>query len=320
MADTPDLDLTVRAVTPLAEGIAAFELAAGDGALLPPFTAGSHVTVHLPNGLERQYSLCNAPWERHRYVIAVHAAPNSRGGSLVMHRDIGPGTVLRTSRPKNFFGLQENAGSLLFIAGGIGITPIRSMIARAETLGLPWRLVYATRTPELTAFRDEATGAWRDRCHLHHSGEANERLLDLSAWLASPAPETHLYCCGPTPMMQAVAAGTRHWPDDHVHFEWFGPAPGDAAGGDAFEVEIASTGEILPVASGQSVLEALREAGIDCESSCEEGTCGTCATRVLAGDPDHRDSIVPGDADLRAQGIMMLCVSRARSPRLVLDL
>lgn len=317
-----ELSLILKRITPLAEGIASFEFTAPGGEALPAFTAGSHLSFRLPGGLERQYSLCNDPAENHRYVVAVHEVPHSRGGSTAMHRLLRPGMRVETSAPRNNFVLDETASSFLFIAGGIGITPIRAMIARADRLNIPWRLVFCTRTPDLTAFLEEAQGAWATRCHLHHSGMDNSNPLDLNPWFARHQPGEHIYCCGPAGMMRAVESGTAHWPRPQIHFEWFSADPEANAtlSKAAFEVELTSSGEIFAIPADRSILEVLLDAGIACDYSCEEGTCGTCATQVVAGEPDHRDSLIPSDPRLKEQGLMMICVSRARSHRLVLDL
>lgn len=312
------LNLLVRAVTPLARDISAFEFVDVAGALLPPFTPGSHVDVHLGEGVVRQYSLCNDPEERHRYLIAIHRVEAGRGGSRRAHDVLRPGRAVRCSLPRNNFPL-EPAESYLFLAGGIGITPIRSMIFAATRAGIPWQLVYCARTPEAMAFEKELAALSGGRVRLHLSGARDERRLDLAPVLAS-APETAaVYCCGPNPMMRAVRELACDRPARRIRFESFSPEAA-SRDGEAFEVELARSGIVLAVAADQSILDALRAAGIEHDSSCEEGTCGTCAATVLAGTPDHRDSLTADDPALAERGLIMPCVSRSQTKRLVLDL
>lgn len=323
---TPDpgelMAVRVLDKAPVAEGIERFVLVHPEGAELPPFAAGSHVVVVTPKGLSRRYSLCNAPGERDRYVIAVKREPAGEGGSASMIDDVRPGMGLEISQPFNYFPLAEEASSHLLIAGGIGITPILAMARDLAARGADFRLEYCTRSPEATAFRGELSSAhWSDRVRLHHDGGRPAAELPFAALLRERRGETHLYCCGPRGLMNAVRRMTSHWPSSSVHFEDFGtstdPLVEASAEGDTFEVRLAKRERTVRVPAGVSILEALRREGLELPSSCESGTCGTCRTRLLAGSADHRDYVLDEDEQ---RGEIMICVSRARSPLLVLDL
>jgi ferredoxin-NADP reductase len=320
------LRLRVERKTALADGVAGLTLVPASGGELPEWTPGAHVDLHLPCGLTRQYSLCGDPADRGHWQVAVLREPAGRGGSACVHDDLTPGDELDAAGPRNNFPLVD-ADGYLFIAGGIGITPILPMLAQASRAGRPWRLAYGGRTrasmaflPELAAHGGQAAAPPR----AGHGGRVtvwpqDERgLLPLDDLLAAPGPGAAVYCCGPEPLLRAVedrcAPGI-------VHLERFAPKqPAEAeAEQTPFEVELASCGRVVEVPAGVSVLSALRGAGLEVLSSCEEGTCGTCETGVLDGVPDHRDSVLtPAERDVC--DIMMICVSRARSQRLVLDL
>ncbi|GAC1600401.1 MAG: PDR/VanB family oxidoreductase [Ramlibacter sp.] len=315
-ADT-QMPLRISAIADVADGIRSFELVQPDNTELPPFTAGAHVKVQAPNGMLRKYSLCNDPAERHRYVIAVKRERTGQGGSLSMH-DASIGDTLPTSRPDNAFALVENARSHLFIAGGIGITPILSMVRSfGELPPAPWKLVYLTREAAATAFLDELTvPALRSRVRVHHDHGDPQQAFDLWPLLEKPN-SAHVYCCGPRPLMDAVRDMTGHWSPANVHFESFdegGPAlPDDRP----FRVALSRSGREFEVPIGKSILTVLREHGFDAASSCESGTCGTCRTGLLAGEADHRDLVLMPE-EMASQ--IMICVSRAKSKRLVVDL
>lgn len=320
------MELLVRCITREADGIHSFELVDPDGAELVAFAAGSHVDVAVPGGALRQYSLCNDPRERHRYVIAVLREAGGRGGSVCMHDRVRVGDRLEVSAPRNNFKLEESAPRHLLIAGGIGVTPLLAMIHRLRALGRDWELHYCTRSPARTAFidslRESGPGG---RVHFHHDGGDPARGLDVQPLLAAVHPGTHLYCCGPAGLMAAVKGASAHWPPAQVHFEYFAaPVAAPAAAGVAsvaaeseFEVQIASTGQIFSIPRDRTILAVLSAGGVTVESSCEAGVCGTCRTRYLAGEPDHRDFVLMGD---EPREFIMLCVSRSRGTRLVLDL
>lgn len=303
---------------PVAHEVMTLSLMQNDSAPLPHVAPGSHVELRLPGGLARQYSLCGDPADRGAWRVAVLREPDGRGGSAYIHDVLAEGDELIVSEPRNHFPLVA-ADSYLFIAGGIGITPLLPMIAEVERGGRPWRLAYGGRSRATMAFLDELAG-YGDRVSLWPSAQRGR--MDLAGLLAAAVPGEAVYCCGPAPLRDEVAK--RHadlgLPAESLHVERFIPEVGAVGGvGGHFEVELASTGQVVSVADGQSVLSVLRESGVDVLSSCEEGTCGTCETAVLAGVPDHRD-IVLSPAERAACDLMMVCVSRSKTPRLVLDL
>lgn len=301
--------------------IASFELAKPDGSALPGFSAGSHIDVQVPGGPVRQYSLCNDAAENHRYRIAVLRDANSRGGSAGMHDAVREGDTLLISEPRNHFPLVHARRTLLF-AGGIGVTPLLAMAQRLATSGADFALHYSTRSPERTAFRDEiAASSYAQRVRFHFDdGEAAQK-LDLARELGPPDAGTHIYVCGPTGFIDFVVKTAQGlgWPADQVHLEYFGAAPQDTAGDRPFQVKIASSGAVYDVAAGQTVVHALQEHGIEILTSCEQGVCGTCITRVLQGECDHRDLYFT-DEEKAANDQFTPCCSRAKTPLLVLDL
>ena len=304
-----------------AEDIESFELARADGAPLPSFGAGSHIDVQVPGGLVRQYSLCNDSGEQHRYRIAVLRDPASRGGSIAMHDAVKEGDTIHISEPRNHFPLQHAARTMLF-AGGIGVTPLLCMAQRLAAIGAEFTLHYCTRSPERTAFRREIeASAFANRVRFHFDSGPPEQKLDLHAALAQPDTGTRLYICGPTGFIDYVVgtAKARAWPSDQIHLEYFGAAPQDTKGDKAFDVKIASTGKTYAVAAGQSVVQALQAHGVEILTSCEQGVCGTCITRVLDGEPEHRDLYFTDEEKARNDQFTPCC-SRARSKTLVLDL
>jgi len=317
--DEPAIPLRVRDVSLIAADIFRFEFVDPSGAELPAFTAGAHLHVRVPNGATRRYSLCNAPQERDRYVIAVKRESNGRGGSASLIDGSRAGDELLVSTPRNDFELRKNAASYVFIAGGIGITPIRSMMQDLLHIGTkPFKLYYLCRAPEMTAFLDEFTEpAMRSKVVIHHDYGDSERAYDLWPILERPKG-SHLYCCGPRPLMEAVRDMTGHWSTSAVHFEDFGSGQVAHKTDDrAFKVRVGASGEAIDVLPGTSILEALRAHGHRVSSSCESGTCGTCRVRLLAGEPDHRDLVLSDAERLRE---IMVCVSRAHSPELVIEL
>lgn len=302
-----------------AEGIYSFELGREDGHPLPPFSAGAHIDVHLGNGLVRQYSLCNSAAESHRYQIAVLREPTSRGGSQHLHEAIQEGARLTISEPRNLFALESTAEHSLLFAGGIGITPILCMAERLSHAGAPFDLYYSVRSRDRAAFAERLKASpFADRVHFCFD---DERPLDARSVLANPQPGTHLYVCGPGGYMAFVLSSARDqgWAEDRLHREYFSASPEATAPGEAFEIEIASSGEVLRVEADQTIIDVLYDAGIEVPVSCEQGVCGTCVTRVLDGIPEHRDSFLT-DAQRALNNQFTPCCSRARSPRLILDL
>jgi phthalate 4,5-dioxygenase reductase subunit len=316
MPDAPTLPLRIADASDAAQGIRRFELRAPDGGDLPEFTAGAHLSLRAPNGMIRKYSLCNDPAERDRYVIAVLREPGGRGGSISMADGLKAGDDILATPPRNDFPLVVSPAGYTFVAGGIGITPIMSMIRHLKASnGGKFKLYYCTRTAEQTAFRDElSSAAFRGQVTIHHDGGDLANALDL--WPALEQPKGHLYCCGPTGLMDAVRDMSGHWSPSSVHFEAFTEAEAHKPEDTAFEVKLAQSGDVVQVAADQTILHAIRAAGHDAPSSCESGTCGTCKTRLVAGEADHRDLVL---APHEQHDHIMLCVSRAKSPQLVID-
>lgn len=315
------LTVKVDSKTSEAEDIVSLELAGVDGKPLPPFSAGSHIDVHVGEGLVRQYSLCNDPTESHRYQIAVLRHPQSRGGSAAVHERIKVGDVIQISEPRNHFAL-VHADHYLLLAGGIGVTPILCMAERLAAIGAPFDLHYCSRSPERTAFLDRIrSSAFTGRAQFHFDSGDPAQKLQLDKALGASNPGTHLYVCGPAGFIEFVTSTARShgWSGDRVHLEYFGAATQDTAGKTAFEVKIASSGFVYQIAADKSVCSALSEHGIDIPVSCEQGVCGTCITRVLEGRPDHRD-VYFTDEEKTVNDQFTPCCSRATSRRLVLDL
>jgi tetrachlorobenzoquinone reductase len=320
MQPASTLRLRVRSITHEAEDILAFELRAEAGTALPAFTAGAHVDVHVPGAGVRCYSLCSDPAEPHRWCIAVRHEPQGLGGSRHLHETLRPGEWLEVGLPRNQFALDESAAGNVFIAGGIGITPLLAMIARSRALATPWTLHYAARTRRHAAFleRLEAlAGDGSGRVQLHLAHEPGGQRLELDGVIAALPPAAHVYCCGPAPMLEAFQRATAELPRSRVHSEHFGRPPALAARG--YEVQLARSGRTLQVAPGQSLLDCLIAAGVDAMHSCRAGLCGTCEVRVLQGEPEHRD-LVLSEPERAANDRLMPCCSGARSARLVLDL
>jgi ferredoxin-NADP reductase len=315
------MQVRIKRISFEAESINSFELVAPAGGDLVAFTAGSHIDLYLSNGMIRSYSLVNDPSERSRYVIAVNKDAASRGGSRFVHETLRAGDLITISHPRNNFVLQENTTHSILIAGGIGITPLLSMIRRLEALGRSWELFYAARTRVAAAFLDELSGLRRDvqeELHLNFDQEPTGSMLDLAAIVRNAPGDAHLYCCGPVPMLEAFEAATRDRPAEQVHVEYFKAREKPAAEG-GFEVKLARSNRIIKVGAGKTILNALLDAGIAVNYACTEGVCGTCETRVIEGMPDHRDLFL-GKAEQAANNTMMICCSGSKSDTLVLDL
>ena len=312
----------------VAKDIVEFTLRDPAGAALPSFAPGAHLRVTTPLGVERKYSLTNSPADSREqacYVIAVKREGSGRGGSVSMVDGLQAGAALLVTAPDNAFPMVTDAKRFIFIAGGIGITPIlgmvRTLLGYEETLeqdSVPFKLYYLTRDAASTAYREEISALGPARAVLHHDGGDAANTFDLWPALEKPAAGTHVYCCGPRPLMDAVRDMSGHWPASAIHFESFGV--GDASlyePNQAFTVVLGRSGMAIPVAEDESVLEALRNQGQRVPSSCEAGSCGTCRTVYTSGDVEHRDMVLMEDE--KADQIMV-CVSRARGGELVLDL
>jgi len=312
------MQVRVKRISYEAESINSYELVNPAGDELPPFTAGAHIDLHLANGMIRSYSLVNHQSERHRYVIAVNNDAAGRGGSKHVHETLRAGQVIEISRPRNNFALHEDAGHSVLIAGGIGITPMLSMIRRLEALGRSWELYYATRTRVAAAFLDELNALRPSYLHLTFDQEPQAKMIDLAAIVKAARPEAHLYCCGPVSMLEAFEAATADRPAGQIHVEYFKAKEKPAADG-GFEVRLARSKQTIAVQPGQTILDALLAAGINANYACSEGVCGTCETRVIEGTPDHRDLFLSRE-EQQANKSIMICCSGSKSSTLVLDI
>jgi ferredoxin-NADP reductase len=324
---TDTIELLVRQIRFEAPGINSYELVDPLGRPLPEATAGSHIDVHLPGPLIRQYSLSNDPTDRRRYVFAVLKDEAGSGGSKALHKTVHVQDTIRIGVPRNNFRLDETASRYILLAGGIGITPLKAMCHRLAALNADFVLHYCSKAPEYAAFKNELMQFGPPNVvRFHHDAARPANRLDIPALLAVHQEGTQLYYCGPPGFMKACASATGHWPKGSVHFEHFKapvpvlPPPGaeeHQPGPDEFDVEIASTGQKIHVSAGQSIVEALADAGIEIETSCLSGLCGACKVRYLRGEPEHRDFILYSD---EKQSYLTTCVSRCRKGPLVLDL
>ena len=306
----------VASVRPVAIDILRFELEPADRRPFAPFSPGAHIDLTTPAGPVRQYSLCGDPAQPGRYAIAVKREREGRGGSVSLHEGVDEGAALAFSGPRNLFPLAAGGGPSMLIAGGIGVTPVYAMAQALTASGRAWEMHYCARSRAHAAFFEELAALPGGALHTWFS---EMPLLDARALLREVRPDTDVYCCGPAPLMQAVKDAGAHWPAERLHFEYFA-APAIAwPPNQPFEVELARSHRVLEVPRDRSVLQVLRANGVDVASACEEGVCGTCEVRVLDGIPEHRDMLL-NDAEKAAGRSMMTCVSRARTPRLVLDL
>jgi ferredoxin-NADP reductase len=312
-----EMDLVVARRETVAAGVVALALADPVGGALPSWTPGAHIDLVLGDGLTRQYSLCGPVQDRSSFRIGVLRAPDSRGGSEFVHETLKEGSQVRVRGPRNHFTLVE-APRYTFIAGGIGITPLLPMIESVQQRGLPWSLAYGGRQRTSMAFLDELA-RHGDRVRVWPQDE--ERLLDLPAVLGEPRQDTVIYCCGPEGLLSAVEDQCTAWPAGALHVERFAPRPVEtaAAGDTPFQLVLQRSGITTDVPADKTILEVVEQRGISVLSSCRIGTCGTCEQEVIAGDIDHRDSVL-SEEEREASEYMMICVSRCRSERLVLDL
>ena len=310
------LQLRIKSAVWEAPNILSYELRSTDGKDLPPFTAGAHIDIKLGNGLVRSYSLVNPQSERHRYVIAVQKDRQSRGGSKWIHQNLRAGEIVAISEPRNNFVLNEDAEKSVFLAGGIGITPMLSMITRLTAVGRDWELIYCSRTRVSTPFLD--TLEQNSRVQLNFDREPGGAMLDIVETVKAASASSHLYCCGPSPMLEAFEAATKDLHRDRVHVEYFTAVEPPATEG-GFTVILAKSNREIEIPSGKTILAALSDNGIAVPHSCTEGVCGTCETRVLDGIPDHRDRILT-DTQRASNKTMMICCSGSKSAKLVLDL
>jgi tetrachlorobenzoquinone reductase len=309
------IDVRVTAIRYAAHDTNIYEFAPLDGKPLPPYEPGAHIDLHLPNGLIRQYSLIRPEPDPASYAVTVKRDPASRGGSRCVHDELRVGRTLKISTPRNNFALVENASHVVLLAGGIGITPIWCMVQRLHKLGRSWKLYYACRSRADMAFLQplEAMG----HTHFHFDDENGDKVLDIKPIITEAPRESHLYCCGPTPMLKAFEAATADWPRAQIHVEYFTPKQeADKKGG--FVVELARSGQEFVIPEGKSILQVLLDAGVDVDYSCELGICGACEQRVISGTPEHRDAILT-EEEQASNTKVMICCAGCKSDRLVLD-
>ncbi len=310
------IDVRVIAIRYAARDTNLYQFARLDGKPLPAYEPGAHIDLHLPNGLVRQYSLIEAEPDPGSYTVGIKRDPASRGGSRYVHDELRVGKTLKISAPRNNFPLVENANHVVLFAGGIGITPIWCMVQRLEKLGRSWTLYYACRSRSDMAFL-HALEAMAP-AQFHFDDESAGGFLDVAALVAEAPEDAHLYCCGPTPMLNAFEAATADWPREQIHIEYFTPKQTpDKKGG--FVVELARSKQEFVIPEGKSILEVLLDAGVDVDYSCELGICGACEQRVISGVPEHRDAILT-EEEQASNTKVMICCAGCKSERLVLDL
>ncbi|MGE3248083.1 MAG: 2Fe-2S iron-sulfur cluster-binding protein [Beijerinckiaceae bacterium] len=314
MSDTITMRLT--AIRYEAQDTHSFEFSPLDGKALPQVEPGAHIDLHLPNGMMRQYSLVTAEGSRTSYVVGVKKDRASRGGSKYIHDQLKVGQTLQVGGPRNNFPLDESASHSVLIAGGVGITPIWCMAQRLIAKGESWSMFYSCRTRAEAAFLGDL--ADRPEVTLHFDDESAGTFLDLGKIVAEAPEGAHFYCCGPTPMLQAYEAAAAGLPEGHMHVEYFTAAE-EAATEGGYTVVLQRSGREFPIPEGKTILQVLREAGLDVTYSCEEGVCGACETAVVSGTPDHRDNILT-DREREESKTMMICCSGSKSARLVLDM
>ncbi len=314
-----DLRVQVAAKSVTAEGIVSLRLEPITGNRLPTFQPGAHIDVHLQNGLVRQYSLTNGPGETDHYTIGVKREPDSRGGSIAIHDSVSKGDVLAISAPRNNFPLRRDAVKTIFVAGGIGVTPLLSMARTLNSQNLGFEFHYFVQSDDHVAFK-QAIGEFEQAANLHKGLSPDETVATLRKVLADPGHARHIYICGPGPMLEAArqVAADCCWSDEAVHFEYFkNTVELDAS--NSFEIDLARSAMTLTVPAGQTILEVLRENGINMGSSCEQGACGTCRCGVIEGEVLHQD-VYLSDSEKDEGKSIMTCVSRAKSDRLILDI
>jgi len=313
---TETMELVLTAIRMAARDTNLYSFERADKGPLPAAEPGAHIGLILPNGVERQYSLIESGPGLRAYTVGVKRDTQSRGGSVFMHDHLRVGTSVAVVPPRNNFPLKEDAGQSVLIGGGIGITPIYCMVKRLAALGRKWELFYSCRTRMDTAFLDEL--AQFKGVHFHFDDEEGGRFLNVAEIVEGASRDAHLYCCGPAPMLAAFEAATAKWKPEQIHAEYFTPKFTAAATG-GFTVVLARSKREIGVPPGKSILQCVRETGLQVPFSCEEGVCGACETRVIEGIPDHRDSILT-ESERKESATMMICCSGSKTPRLVLDI
>jgi len=312
------ISVRLTAVAPVAKDTNLYTFKRVEGGPLPAYRPGAHIDLHLPIGLVRQFSLVVPNTDPEIYVVGVKRDAESRGGSRYIIDEMRVGDEIKISAPRNHFPLAEEAGHVVLIAGGIGITPVWCMAQELMAQDRSWQLYYSCRTREEMAFLKTLETLDPERVHLHLDDEANGKFLDLQSIVAAAPEHAHLYCCGPKPMLAAFEAAAASRPKGQVHVEYF-TAKAEAVTTGGFWVELARSGEEYYIDEGKKVLEVLFEAGVDVDYSCELGICGACETRVISGIPEHHDSVL-SEQEQAANDKVMICCCGCKSERLVLDL
>lgn len=320
--DQVRFEVKVHSITAAADDIHTFDLRPVEGTL-PPFEPGSHVDVHLPTGVVRSYSLMNDSSEHHRYVLGISRDRASRGGSAWLHDALRVSARLHISAPRNNFRLDETAAHSILIAGGIGITPLWSMVQRLERLQKPWTFYYSARTRQSAALVGELEGLAASsnvgKLILNFDQQSGGKMLDLPSIVMDAPLDAHFYCCGPIPMLDAFIEACKSFAAENVHYEYFTPKDSTTLEHGGFMVLLSRSGKRIQVEKDQTILDAVRAEGIAVPSSCEQGICGACETKVLQGVPEHRDLVLSAK-ERSSNEVMMICCSGSNSSLLVLDI
>jgi ferredoxin-NADP reductase len=309
------ITMRVTAIRYAADESNVYEFRSLNNAILPRVQPGAHIDIHLPHGIVRQYSLVSADGDPRAYLVAIRRDRASRGGSSFMHERLRVGQTLQIGSPRNSFPLDERARHTVLIAGGIGITAIWSMAQRLVKLGKSFEMHYACRTRREAAFVDELENMSQVKVHI--DADRGGRRLDVSTIVAEAPSDSHFYCCGPAPMMEAFETATALFAREQVHVEYFAPKQMPALDG-GYVVQLHRTGQEFGVPKGKTILQVLRDSGVGAPYSCEEGICGACQVNVISGIPDHRDSVL-SESDQRSGKTMLICCSGSKTERLVID-
>jgi ferredoxin-NADP reductase len=320
------IDVRLTAIRYAARDTNLYEFRRPDGNPLPPYEPGAHIDLHLPNGLVRNYSLIVANPEPGTYTFGIKRDPASRGGSRYIHDELRVGKTVKISAPRNNFPLKEDASHVILLAGGIGITPVWCMVQRLQERGRSWQLYYSCRSRADMAFLETLEGMKLESSaveistpwQFHFDDEHAGKFIDIAGIVAQAPKDAHLYCCGPTPMLNAFEAATKDWPREQIHIEYFTPRAEPAKKG-GFTVELARSHQEFFVPEGRTILEVLLDEGVDVDYSCELGICGACEQRVISGVPEHRDAILTEEEHAENSRVMICCAG-CKSDRLVLDL
>jgi len=314
------IEVRLTDVAPVARDTNVYTFRRTDGGRLPPYQPGAHIDLHLPNGINRQFSLLNPDDDPECYVVGIKRDPQSRGGSRYIFDELRVGHTLKISAPRNNFPLVENTPHIVLFAGGIGITPIWCMVQQLAAQERSWKLYYSCRSRADMAFVETLEKFEPQSVHLHFDDQAGGKFLDLAAAIAAAPPDAHFYCCGPNPMLAAFEAATANLPRPRVHVEYFTPKEeSEPAKLGGFWVELARSGEEYFIPEGKKILEVLFDAGVDVDYSCELGICGECVTRVISGVPEHHDSVL-SEEERAANEKVMICCAGCKTERLVLDM